>query len=79
MQRNIPDVRNLSQKELWDLPLLFPSLLKNLVLKPLGGQRKVDFHTGAGVAATTVAQRRVLEPELNKEGTCIGRLPGSEP
>lgn len=75
MQRNIPDMRNLSQKEQCDLSLLFPFLEEFGPKAKLGKGR----WTWCGVGAATVAQRRVLESELNKEGICIGQLPRSEP
>lgn len=79
MQRNIPDMRNLSQKEQWDLSLLFPFLLEEFGPKAKLGKDRWTIHAWCGVGAATVAQRRVLESELNKEGICIGQLPRSEP
>lgn len=55
---------------------MFPILpfLKSLALKPVGGQRKVDFHTWSRGRTATVAQGRALESELNKEGLRPGQL-----
>ena len=53
--------------------------MKNLALKPNWAKESGPSIPGVGVGAATVAQRRVLESELNKEGILIGQLPRSEP
>lgn len=55
------------------------SFLKNLALKSLRRQRKVDLYTWYRDVVAIVVKRRAMESKLSKEGIFIRQLPNSEP